>query len=76
MAARKPAIHTVPVDGGWANRPEGAQRSGPKFATEREAETAGRERARRDRTEHISHLRDGRIGERRSYGNDPPERPG
>lgn len=70
--ARKPATHTVPVDGGWANEVEGAtKRPGRKFATKAEAEAAGRARAKRDKSEHISHLRDGSIGERRSYGNDP-----
>lgn len=67
----KPAIHTVPVDGGWANEVEGVKRRGPTFATKKEADAAGRERARRDKTEHISHRRDGTIGDRRSYGSDP-----
>lgn len=69
--AAKPTIHTIPVRGGWANEVEGAKRPGPKFATKKEAEAAGRARAQRDKTEHICHRKDGSIGERRSHGNDP-----
>jgi hypothetical protein len=35
------------------------------------AQAAGRETARRERTEHIIHKKDGEIGSRNSYGNDP-----
>jgi hypothetical protein len=38
--------------------------------------TAGRERARQDKTEHVVHNQDGVISERNSYGNDPASRPG
>jgi hypothetical protein len=30
----------------------------------------------RRKVEHLVHKRDGTIGERNSYGNDPPSRPG
>jgi hypothetical protein len=70
--AKKPAIHTVPHDGGWANRREGAARASKVFPTKAAAQAAGRETARRERTEHIIHKKDGEIGSRNSYGNDPP----
>ena len=76
MPARTPPIHTIPVDGGWANKPEGATRAGPTYPTRANAEAAGRVRARRDTAEHVSHRRDGTIGDRRAYGSDPNPPPG
>jgi hypothetical protein len=74
--ARKPPVHTVPHGDGWANRREGAKRVSKKFATKTEAQAAGRETARRDKTEHLIHKRDGTVGARNSYGNDPSSRKG
>lgn len=70
MADKRP-IHTVPTEDGWGNRRAGSDRLSKTFGTKAEAEVAARLTAERDRTEHISHRRDGTIGERRSYGNDP-----
>jgi Uncharacterized protein conserved in bacteria (DUF2188) len=72
--ARKPPVHTVPHEDGWANRREGATRVMKKFATKAEAQAAGRETARRDKTEHLIHKRDGTVGSRNSYGDDPRRR--
>ena len=70
--AKKPAIHTVPDgDGGWINRSEGSSRGFGGAPRKADAERAGRDSAERRETEHVSHRRDGTIGERRSYGNDP-----
>ena len=71
--AAKSAIHTLPNTGGggWVNQREGSSRAIASFATKAEAQAAGRDTARRDRTEHIIHTRDGRIAARNSYGNDP-----
>jgi len=71
--SRKPPVHTVPHGDGWANRREGADRVSKVFPTKAEAQEAGRETARREHTEHLIHKRDGTIGERNSYGNDPRE---
>jgi hypothetical protein len=71
MMARKPPVHTVPHGDGWANRREGSTRVTKKFATKAEAQAAGRETARRDKTEHLIHKRDGTVGQRNRYGNDP-----
>jgi hypothetical protein len=67
----KKNVHTVPHEVGWANRREGAQRVSQIFPTKDAAERAGRDTARRDGVEHLIHNRDGKIGERNSYGNDP-----
>ncbi len=64
-------FHTVPTDDGWANRREGAQRASSTHATKAEAQAAGRTAAKRDGVEHLIHKRDGTIGNRNSYGNDP-----
>lgn len=68
---RKPPVHTVPHDDGWANRREGSKRVSKSYDTKREAQQAGRDTARRERTEHVIHKSDGTIGEKNSYGNDP-----
>jgi Uncharacterized protein conserved in bacteria (DUF2188) len=74
--AKKPAIHTVPHGVGWANRREGAARVSKVFPTKAAAQAVGRETARRERTEHIIHKKDGEIGSRKSYGNDPRQSKG
>lgn len=69
--AKKPPVHTVPHGDGWANRREGAKRVSKTYGTKAEAQAAGRDTARRERTEHIIHNMNGEIGGRNSYGNDP-----
>lgn len=72
----KPPVHTVPHEGRWANRREGSSRVTKTFDTKAEAQAAGRETARREKTEHLIHNKDGSIGTRNSYGNDPYPPPG
>jgi hypothetical protein len=67
----KANVHTVPHEGGWANRREGAKRVSKVFGTKAEAQTAGRKTAMRDRVEHLIQNRDGTVSARNSYGNDP-----
>jgi ketosteroid isomerase-like protein len=67
----KKNVHTVPHEGGWANRREGSDRVAKVYPTKDAAERAGRETAQRESVEHLIHNRDGRISERNSYGNDP-----
>ena len=64
-------VHTVPdKDGlGWANKQDGEVLS--RHHTKDAAEEAGRQEAKRDEVEHFIHKKDGTIGERNSYGNDP-----
>jgi hypothetical protein len=67
----KKNIHTVPTEDGWANRREGAKRASSTHATKAEAQAAGRAAAMKDGVEHLIHKKDGTIGNRNSYGNDP-----
>lgn len=69
--AKKPPVHTVKHEEGWANRREGADRVSKVFDTKAEAQAPGRETARGEQTKHVIHKADGKIGERNSYGNDP-----
>jgi hypothetical protein len=69
--AKKQPVHTVPHGDGWANRREGSSRVAKTFTRKAEAQAAGRQTARREKTEHIIHNRDGSVGSRNSYGNDP-----
>ena len=69
-------VHTVFKGGQWVNEVEGDGASGVGYANKEEAVAAGRGRAKQDTTEHVIHNQDGKIGERNSYGNDSPGRPG
>ena len=69
--AEKKNVHTVPTESGWANKREGSQRAMNKYLTKAEAQAAGRIAAKKDGVEHLIHKKDGTIGERNSYGNDP-----
>lgn len=69
--ANKP-IHTVPnKNGGWDNKREGGTRASNHADTKAEAVKQGKELAKNSRTEHIIHNKDGKIGQKNSYGNDP-----
>lgn len=70
------AVHTTTKHGGsgWVNQVDGRVTS--THRTKENAEKAGREQARHRETEHVVHKRDGTIGERNSYGNDPADRKG
>ncbi|MDE0353867.1 MAG: DUF2188 domain-containing protein [bacterium] len=67
----KPPVRTVPHDKGWANRRDGSSRVSKVFSTKAAAQAAGRKTAKREKTEHIIHNKDGRIGSRNSYGRGP-----
>jgi hypothetical protein len=69
-------VHTVHADGSWRNTLEGADALPGTYETKADAVEAGREEARRRKTEHVIHNEDGTIGERNSYGADPADRPG
>ena len=74
--AGKANVWTIPHQGGWANKREGATRVSRTFKSQAEAQTAGRKTAMRDKVEHVVQTRDGQVGERNSYGNDPARRTG
>ena len=70
-------VHTDYKNGKWLNEEEGAdQPLRGRFDRKTDAQQAGRDRARRDKVEHLVHRKDGTIGERNSYGHDPARRPG
>ncbi|WP_050184105.1 DUF2188 domain-containing protein [Domibacillus robiginosus] len=71
MADKKePEVHTVPNHkGGWDNKQGGKTIS--HHPTKAEAEQRGREQAKKGKTEHRIHKRNGQIGEANSYGHDP-----
>jgi Uncharacterized protein conserved in bacteria (DUF2188) len=64
-------VHTTPnPDGkGWVNQVGGEVVS--KHRNQENAAERGREIARENHTEHAIHRRDGTIGRKNSYGNDP-----
>jgi hypothetical protein len=64
-------VHTIPHGDGWANKVEGNSRVSNTAATKAEAQVRGREMAVKAQGEHHIHKRDGTIGQRSSYGNDP-----
>lgn len=68
---RDKPVHVTPRAQGWAVVREGNSKASWLYETQGEAEMAGREAARRDRTEFLLHGKDGRIRERDSYGRDP-----
>ena len=67
----KKAVRVVPSDGEWAVKRDGADRASSRHSTQKEAEKAARDTARRERTEVVICRRDGTIREKDSYGNDP-----
>jgi Uncharacterized protein conserved in bacteria (DUF2188) len=69
-------IHTVYKNEQWVNEIEDGSEFGGSHRTKEEAVSAGRDRARQDKTEHVIHNQDGTISGRNSYGNDPASRPG
>jgi uncharacterized protein DUF2188 len=64
-------VHTVYKDNTWLNELEEGEDLPGTYATKEDAVAAGRERAKRDKTEHVIHKMDGAFEKRSSYGNDP-----
>ena len=64
-------VETYSEDGRWKNRVLGNKRASNTFDTKAEAQAKGREMAQKLHSEHIIKKRDGTIGGRNSYGNDP-----
>jgi hypothetical protein len=64
-------IETYYEDGEWKNRVQGSSRAANRHSTKVAAQKAGREMARKRRVEHTIKRKDGTIGEKNSYGNDP-----
>jgi hypothetical protein len=71
MDMAKGDIETYYEDGQWKNRPQGNDRASSTHDTKAEAQPKGREMAKDRKVEHVVKKKDGTIGERNSYGNDP-----
>jgi hypothetical protein len=68
----KKKIHVQPhKDGGWQVKKDKAERATRVTETKQEAEKAGREQAKKEKTEFVIHGKDGKIQDSDSYGNDP-----
>lgn len=63
--------HVVPHVEGWAVKREQATRATSVHSTQAEAIAAARHLAQRDKAELFIHGENGRIRDRRSYGQDP-----
>ena len=65
--------HVVPNNdrGGWDVIKNGAQRASGHYETKQQAVDAGRTMSRNQNTELVTHLRDGKIQNPDSHGNDP-----
>ena len=65
--------HVVPNSSGdgWAVKRGGASKASKLFDTKKEAEQAGREISRNQKTEFVIHGKDGKIQRSDSHGNDP-----
>jgi Uncharacterized protein conserved in bacteria (DUF2188) len=67
----KSDVHTVPYGEGWVDKVEGKSSVSNAAATKAEAQKCGRDMAMKSRVEHHIHKKDGTVGQRSSYGNDP-----
>ena len=63
--------HVVPHNGKWAVRGEGNSRVTRTYETQRQAESAARSIAKREKSEVVIHRPNGQIRDMDSYGNDP-----
>jgi 1,2-phenylacetyl-CoA epoxidase PaaB subunit len=64
-------IWVVPKDGKWAVKREKIEKYLKVCETQKEAETYGREVAKKDKVEFILMGENGKIRQKDSYGNDP-----
>jgi len=66
------SYHVIPnPNGGWSVKKEGSHRASKKFETKDSAVCYAREISRDRKTELYIHNKDGRISDRRSYGQNP-----
>jgi uncharacterized protein DUF2188 len=71
ISMTKGDVETYYEGGSWKNRPQGNQRASSTHDTKAEAQAAGRQMAKDRQVEHVIKNKDGQIGQRNSYGNDP-----
>jgi len=64
--------HVTPhPEGGWQVRRENSDRASSRHETQADAVERGRDLARQEHVELVTHRRDGTIRDSDSYGNDP-----
>lgn len=63
--------HVVPHEGGWAVKGAGNQKASSVHQTQKEAISAARDTAIRQKSEMLIHGQNGQIRERNTYGRDP-----
>lgn len=69
---KKKNIHIIPgSDGKWNVKKEGNKRATSIHDTQKKAIDAGRDIARKNRSENVIHGRDRKIRDKDSYGNNP-----
>ena len=68
-------VHVVPHQEGWAVKREGNNRATSVHDTQKEAQKAAIPIAKHEKTEVVTHGRDGKIRDSDSYGHDanPPK---
>lgn len=69
--AKKGTVETYHENGRWKNKVGGNERASNTASTKAEAQSTGRDMARKHQAEHVIKKKDGTIGEKNSYGNDP-----
>lgn len=67
----KKDYHVVPRGNEWAVKQEGAQRAASLHPTQVEAEKAGRDLAKSNKSDVVIHRPNGQIRDSDSFGNDP-----
>ena len=67
----KKGVHVVKSEGKWAVKKAGSARATSTHRTQKAAWKAGRQVAKKDRSEAFLHGEDGRIKERNTYSKDP-----
>jgi hypothetical protein len=69
-------VETYHEDGTWKVKVQGNERASSTHDTKAEAVEAGRDKAQTNEVEHLIKNKNGRIGYRNSYGNDPRNKKG
>ncbi|WP_051735969.1 DUF2188 domain-containing protein [Amycolatopsis rifamycinica] len=73
---RRPCFGTPRTGTRRSTKVEGSRRAANTAATKAEATAKGKQMAQKRHVEHIIRNKDGEIGQRNSYGNDPRNIPG
>lgn len=71
IVPKKDTVETYFEDGQWKNKVGGNTRASNTAPTKADAQATGRDMARERGAEHVIKRKDGTIGEKNSYGNDP-----